>query len=425
MIWLVLSIIILLLIYHSKTKLHTQLLTFLVIKRGILTPNCKWWKISDFLLKDNAGVELYQKLQSVGKLVPIRMFTTKMYLVTSLDYVKTILSNSPTIFGVGKLKYDFFKSFMPLNVGVSEGCPWKGRRVVNESVLDSVNKTEINNWIQHQLSQTIPTTFQEATTLGKKAIGFIVFRDNIPDKVFDMFTEANSITSVSMGGTSINSNTKKAYFEYLDKAIENPIPGSLVYSAMRHDISKKILIDQIPHWMFPVGGIFNSNAPRLLVTLYNNPRSMKLVREELNRVDPDNIEGLTYLRKCILEVLRLNNPVISMFRTLLVPFWFGEINHPKGTQFVILTNPILRDPEYWNDPDEFIPERWTKDKELSYCSIMFSQGPQECPGKELAVYLMQSYVSNWLRTVTDMNVEYPPITNRYLINPCTINFKIN
>ena len=31
----------------------------------------------------------------------------------------------------------FFKSFMKDNVGVSKGCPWKHRRILNEKVLDT------------------------------------------------------------------------------------------------------------------------------------------------------------------------------------------------------------------------------------------------------------------------------------------------
>ena len=58
-------------------------------------------------------------------------------LVTNIEHVQTILDNSPNLFGVGKLKYNTFKQYMPKNVGVSEGCPWKIRRIQNENVLFS------------------------------------------------------------------------------------------------------------------------------------------------------------------------------------------------------------------------------------------------------------------------------------------------
>ena len=59
----------------------------------------------------------------------------------------------------------------------------------------------------------------------------------------------------------------------------------------------------------------------------------------------------------------------------------------KGTQFLILNNPVLREKEYFENPNKFIPERWTPEMEQSYYAISFNQGPQRCPGKELAIYL--------------------------------------
>ena len=104
--------------------------------RGILAPNCTWFKVSDLLLSDGAGVNLYNNYkQKYGDFAPINMFGTKLYIVTNKEYVKTILYNSPNLFNVGKLKKSFFKSFMAKNVGVSSGCPWKRRRYMSEIAL--------------------------------------------------------------------------------------------------------------------------------------------------------------------------------------------------------------------------------------------------------------------------------------------------
>ena len=118
--------------------------------------------------------------------------------------------------------------------------------------------------------------------------------------------------------------------------------------------------------------------------------------KEINSVnDSSNIYELSYTRQCILESLRLNNLVVTTFRTLLQDFTFdNKYSFKKGTQFLILNNPVLREKEYFEKPDQFIPERWTPEMEKSYYAISFNQGPQRCPGKELAIYIMSSFIVN-------------------------------
>ncbi|NIR11881.1 MAG: cytochrome P450, partial [Candidatus Aminicenantes bacterium] len=98
------------------------------------------------------------------------------------------------------------------------------------------------------------------------------------------------------------------------------------------------------------------------------------------------------LRAVILETLRLNNPVVTTFRTLDSDYTFSHSGRSfsKGDQFLILNNPVLRDPTFFYEPNRFIPERWVPSLEGSYYAIMFNQGPQKCPGKDLAIFILGS-----------------------------------
>ena len=136
---LLLKIIILLfiLVYIYYNQIKIILLNLLTILRGIITINCKWWNISDKIMDDSSGINLYNYYKNKKDFAVTYMFGEKIYLVTNNKYQKIILDNSPNIFNVGKLKYKFFKSFMAKNVGVSSGCPWKYRRNLNEKILDT------------------------------------------------------------------------------------------------------------------------------------------------------------------------------------------------------------------------------------------------------------------------------------------------
>ena len=66
--------------------------------------------------------------------------------------------------------------------------------------------------------------------------------------------------------------------------------------------------------------------------------------------------------------------------------------------------------------------------EDSYYAISFNQGPQRCPGKELAIYLVQIFIYNLFKiknigknhTITSDEINTSNIPQ--VINPCNITF---
>jgi cytochrome P450 family 26 subfamily A len=126
----------------------------------------------------------------------------------------------------------------------------------------------------------------------------------------------------------------------------------------------------------------------------------------------------------------LNNPVITTFRTVTEDYTFDDKHSfKKGTQFLILNNPVLREKEYFTEPNKFVPSRWTPEMENSYYAISFNQGPQRCPGKELAIYLVQSFVYNLIKikgigktcNITSDKINTKDIPQ--IINPCPVKFR--
>jgi cytochrome P450 len=123
------------------------------------------------------------------------------------------------------------------------------------------------------------------------------------------------------------------------------------------------------------------------------------------------------------------NPLITTFRTLTQDYSFDEKYHfKKGTQFLILNNPVLREKEFFEDPNKFNPERWTKEMESSYYSISFNQGPQRCPAKELVIFLAQSFIYNFfsIHDPKKIKVKKMNITDvQQIMNPCTVKINVN
>ena len=409
----VLIVLVLLLVYflfgdHIKVFFLNQI----IISRGILVPNCFWYTVSQKLVKDGSGIDLFYKLKKKSSVPVTYMFGVKTYIITRQSDIKTILDNSPYPFGPGTLKYTFFKSFMKDNVGVSVGCPWKKRRLLNEKVLDtdSLHKfgdkfnrdtqTAINiNLIKNNGIRKI--VYNDFVKMAQMMGSLIIFNTtDVPEGVFDIFKEANT-TRAFYSDLSISKKTRDSYINYLKSQIANPRGESLVELCVENESSVYEIIQQIPHFIFPIVGLYLTTIPRLLLMFSNHSRVFQKVVDEINKqqenMGADEIYNLTYLRKCVLEILRLNNPVVTTFRTVLKDLKLGDNNFKKGSQLLILNNPILRTPSFFKEPDKYIPERWTKDMEQSYYAISFNQGPQMCPAKELAIYLVQCFMVNFIK----------------------------
>lgn len=442
-------IIILLIIFIVFNKvIKINLLNILVVLRGIITTNCNWYKISDFLLKDSSGINLYNFYKEKNDFTPIKMFGEKIYLVTNVKYIKIILDNSPNLFTVGKLKKKFFKSIMSKNVGVSTGCPWKQRRLINEFALN-INKIPKYANIYNDNIKKILILYDKQTkfelidfqNIGKIIVSTIVFGTySINNDIFKIFSEANSIKPLIYNNFKIDNNVLKNYSQILHHYINNPKKYSLIHTMKLINDDKIELFHQIPHFIFPILGLFITTIPRLIVLLYNHQKILNKVFNEIDSIDCNNnlhnkIYKLTFLRKCILETLRLNNPVVTTFRTLTSNFNFflnekNKYTFEKGTQFLILNNAVLRDDKFFKCPNKFIPSRWNSKNEKTYYAISFNQGPQKCPGKEFSIFLIQSFIYNFFK-ILQIGKKYKIVTNKlnkqYIpqaINPCTINIKI-
>ncbi|MEM6502209.1 MAG: cytochrome P450 [Cyanobacteria bacterium P01_C01_bin.89] len=119
----------------------------------------------------------------------------------------------------------------------------------------------------------------------------------------------------------------------------------------------------------------------------------------------DELNAMTYLEWTLQEVLRLVPPVGGGFREAIADFEYGGYRIPKGWSVLYQINRTHDDPELYDDPNCFNPDRWNPEGEKSNPGfggyIPFGGGVRECLGKEfarlelriLAARLIQLY--NW------------------------------
>lgn len=145
-----------------------------------------------------------------------------------------------------------------------------------------------------------------------------------------------------------------------------------------------------------------------MTALMKKPSAMKKVQQEIrssvgikSSIGEEDIEKLTYLKAVIRETLRLYPPVT------LVPKETTErstINgyeiHPK-TMVLVNIWAIGRDPECWENPEEFLPERFlnttTDFKRIDdHGFIPFGLGRRICPGRHLGMAAAELALANLL-----------------------------
>lgn len=133
-----------------------------------------------------------------------------------------------------------------------------------------------------------------------------------------------------------------------------------------------------------------------MAELMRNPDAMKKAQDELRgalngkpKVTEDDLAQMKYLKLVIKETLRLHPAA-----PLLLPREAREsckilgYDVPEGTTVLVNAWAICRDPRYWDDPEEFKPERFESGtidfKGLDFEYIPFGAGRRICPGMVFA-----------------------------------------
>ncbi|KAL3626502.1 hypothetical protein CASFOL_030051 [Castilleja foliolosa] len=154
-----------------------------------------------------------------------------------------------------------------------------------------------------------------------------------------------------------------------------------------------------------------------MTALIKNPNTLQKAQEEIRssigkkgNVNEDDIEKLPYLKAVVKETLRLYPPApLSLPReTRTSCIINGYEIEDKALVFVNLWA-IGRDPDYWENPTEFLPERFLDSdidfKGQDFGFIPFGSGRRQCPGLALGIVQVEMALANILYS---FDWELPP-----------------
>lgn len=156
--------------------------------------------------------------------------------------------------------------------------------------------------------------------------------------------------------------------------------------------------------------------------LSRHPEVADRIRAELAEVVGDrppnarDVPNLKYLRMVIQEVLRLYPPLWQVPRTPIKDDVIGGYHIPAGSFLLLSTYLAHRNPEYWEDPERFDPERFNRHRSEGrprFAYLPYLGGPRSCVGLALANIELTLVVASVLQrhsldVVADHPIEFSP-----------------
>ncbi|PVD38392.1 hypothetical protein C0Q70_01006 [Pomacea canaliculata] len=113
----------------------------------------------------------------------------------------------------------------------------------------------------------------------------------------------------------------------------------------------------------------------------------------------EDVTKLKYLHSAIMETLRMYPPLNSVNRMASEEVTIKGITIPKGAGVMIPIANVMKDPEYFPEPDKFDPERFYEGSVNPVSFLAFGYGPRLCIGMRLALLEMKIAMVHVLRKV--------------------------
>ncbi|XVE64097.1 hypothetical protein DITRI_Ditri07aG0074100 [Diplodiscus trichospermus] len=206
-----------------------------------------------------------------------------------------------------------------------------------------------------------------------------------------------------------NGELGKKSHDFLQQMLELQQQGDDHKTSLSKNEIKAILLDLL------LGGIdtISTTTEWAITELMRHPDKMTRLVKELdtvvgndNIVEESHLSRLLYLQAVIKETLRLHPPV-----PLLVPHMPSKTcivagyTIPKHSRIFFNVWAIQRDPEFWENPLQFEPERFLNesDQKVNYLGhnfqfLPFGSGRRICPGLLMAEKMVAYYLADLMHS---------------------------
>ena len=173
-----------------------------------------------------------------------------------------------------------------------------------------------------------------------------------------------------------------------------------------HGMSDDLIISESMQ-LLVAGHETSSNALSwFLYLMSSRPDCVEMIRQEFDSVlgekplSYSDVPKFEFTTQAIMEGLRLYPPFWMVDRMALADDRAGDVDIPRGTTVVVFVYGAHHSPRYWQNPENFDQERFSKAKEklnTPFAHLPFGAGPRGCIGGNYAMLQMLMVLSSLLR----------------------------
>lgn len=385
--------------------------TFPVYLQGLFTRSKFWVAFWTRLGSDRRVVKHLTRMRSkYGPQVYVNIGGNRTLLLLDPLGAGHVLKNSPEIYASDPdAKRRGMSHFQPGALTISAGEKWRDRRRFNEAVLHGA----LDDGGGHS-AKVLEVVRREAASLAEKQGGALAWQDfadafdritlqvifgdrAVSDETLlphlrKMMREANRVAGLR------KSRHFDDYYAAVGGYLKNPRPHSLASLCTATPSTQDTSVHtQMTHWTFAMSETLAANTARALALILAHPKAEQRVREELAHADidtPEGVGGLKYLGACVQEAMRLWPTTPLLIRRALEEDYIDGARVERGTQVLISNTFNHRDAETHPFADKLAPEIWLEGVEHDYAFNHLSNGPQECAGRDLALFIAKAFVAS-------------------------------
>ncbi|XP_015894466.2 cytochrome P450 71B34 [Ziziphus jujuba] len=237
-------------------------------------------------------------------------------------------------------------------------------------------------------------------------VGWIIDRiTGLHQRLEGVFKELDNFFQQVIDDHQSSERKKQDQDDIIDVLLKTVKEQSGFGTAMLSEVNiKAVLLDVF------LAGVETSATTMIwaMAELAKKPELMKKAQDEVRnaigdkgKVSESDIDQLQYLKMIVKETLRLHPPApLLLPRETMSYFKINGYDIFPKVQVQVNVWGIGRDPEYWENPDEFVPERFADDsidyRGQDFEFLPFGSGRRICPGMYMATTTMELGLANLL-----------------------------
>eukprot|EP00929_Paragymnodinium_shiwhaense_P001496 TRINITY_DN101720_c0_g1_i1.p1 TRINITY_DN101720_c0_g1~~TRINITY_DN101720_c0_g1_i1.p1 ORF type:complete len:466 (+),score=93.14 TRINITY_DN101720_c0_g1_i1:74-1471(+) len=430
-------------------------------------------------LKENRPYQFLREWHNEqGPLLKVNMVAIKAVSVVDPNVVKWVTRNDPARFTKGKAYDSIKRGWLDNSLVVNEDEEWRRKRsIYNKAfkigairsyvpLFQDIAEGTAAQWSQKAEKQELVDAVKGFESVALEAIGragfgvegmgkpgnkyahaFVSYLDVLQDEITKpvflllpqplrqyitkirgrdhlrtMNEEAMRITGADAAQPSRGEETRKNLVSLIkDAAAEE---GS--------DLDPEQLAREANLFLFAGHDTTSASLAWVFASLGSNPEIQQKAYEEVSAVAESELadafsdpRSFPYVGACIRETLRLYPPANIVMRKSKFDEELGGYAVPAGTELGLNIWCMHRDPEAFEEPDAFTPERWlTTDteqlKRMQDYFVPFMVGARSCIGQHFSMMEMKIVIASLLRRFSVELASSPQVKQRMLLLPDNI-----